>query len=291
MSHRGGRFARGVSRALNCPPGPADTPHTMSAQNDPSERPEGLETRPESTSLPGETERPDWLVGSEDVLQGERDPAEPARPTIAEASARRSLRVIPGGNPTPSKGWSGAASSVPKLSVVPTPTPPDPSLDLDDATDVPGLAADLPASAEDRAEVPTKAAPAFRPLQEPWYLVWAEALATQGRVQVVVLVAAVGLATFFFWPRGGASGASLGSILRHPETYQGRSVVVRGEVLEIFEVGTGRAFQLRQGRDVLVVYSTMREPRLHDRVEVRGIVSTGYLDGAPRVAIFEGGVP
>jgi hypothetical protein len=155
-----------------------------------------------------------------------------------------------------------------------------------------GLDSDLPPADGDRAEsAPPRPEPAFRPLEEPWYLVWAEAVATQRRVQVGLLLVLIAAAAFFFYSRGGTSGASLGAILRHPETFEGRSVVVRGEVLEIFDVGTGHAFQIRQGREVVVVYSTLRQPRLHDRVEVKGSVSTGYLDGKPRVAIFEGGAP
>jgi len=147
-----------------------------------------------------------------------------------------------------------------------------------------GLDSDLPPAVGVPGDPsPVRATPAFRPLQEPWYLVWSEAVATQRRVQVLLLLVVAAVAAFFFFARGGTSGASLGAILRHPENYEGRSVVVRGEVLEIFDVGTGHAFQIRQGRDMVVVYSTLREPRLHDRVEVSGIVSTGYLDGKPRI--------
>lgn len=266
----------------------------MPAQQDPSERPEDLETRPEATpSLPGSAERPEWLVGSEDVLQADRDPSEPTRPTLAEAptSQPRPMRVIEGGKAGPSKGWSGASSSVPRLTVVPTAAPPDIETEEGVMAAEAGLDSELPLEGEAPLTAPGRSEPVFQPLQEPWYLVWGEAIATQRRIQVGLLVVAAALSAYFFLPRPGEAGASLGNILRHPETYEGRSVVVRGEVLETFEVGTGRAFQLRQGRDVVVVYSTVREPRPHDRVEVHGIVSTGYLDGKPRVAIFEGAAP
>src|SRR5207249_3833900 len=146
-----------------------------------------------------------------------------------------------------------------------------------------GLEGSAMGGGETRA--PRSAEPAFRALDEPWYLVWAEALATNRKVQVTLLVLLLGVGALFLWPKHGAGGASLGSILRHPERFQGRSVTVSGEVLEIFEVGIGHAYRLRQGRDEVVVYSTVREPRLHERVEVVGTVSTGYLDGTPRVAI------
>jgi len=261
----------------------------MPAQNDPIERPEGLETRPESAPLQGDTHRPDWLVGADPGLEAPPGLGDPAPLSI---SKKAPLKVVEGGKPAASKGWSGAASSVPKLSVVPTTPPPQPMIEEDGVVESAGLDSDLPPAVGVPGDPsPVRATPAFRPLQEPWYLVWSEAVATQRRVQVLLLLVVAAVAAFFFFARGGTSGASLGAILRHPENYEGRSVVVRGEVLEIFDVGTGHAFQIRQGRDMVVVYSTLREPRLHDRVEVSGIVSTGYLDGKPRIAIFEGGAP
>jgi hypothetical protein len=86
-------------------------------------------------------------------------------------------------------------------------------------------------------------------------------------------------------------GASLGRILRHPDLYEGQSVTVNGEVVDAFEIGGGRVFHLRQGRDTVVVFSPTRHPAVHERLRVVGTVSTGYLDGEPRVAIFEGGAP
>jgi hypothetical protein len=52
-------------------------------------------------------------------------------------------------------------------------------------------------------------------------------------------------------------------------------------------MGASYVFNLRQGRDTIVVYSRTRRPRLHETVRATGIVSIGYLDGAPRVALFE----
>lgn len=262
----------------------------MPIEPDSADRPEGLETRPSSTPLPPQGDRPDWLVGAEDALGGEVDG--PIRPTVADVpSAAASLRLVPGGKPdAPPKAWSGAASSVPKLSVVATPERASAHEDEEDDAQIPGPGSGLDSEVmvDGTAAPPRGRAPVFRPLDEPWYLVWSEVLLTNRKIQAVALTALVVIGAVVFWPKQGASGASLGSILRHPERFQGRSVVVRGEVLESFQVGQGHAFQLRQGRDVVVVYSTLREPRLHERVEVVGTVSTGYLDGSPRVAIFEG---
>jgi hypothetical protein len=269
----------------------------MVSQQEPGEdpaRPEGLETRPPSQAIPGDADRPEWLVGADSVLENAEDDASPARPSIADVKAGP-LRVVRGGKPEPPKGWAGAASSIPKLSVVPSHRPPEPMIGEEEGPGLgaPGMDGGLPSSDSTEADPdqPASAAPAFRPLDEPWYLVWSEAMLTPRNLKIAFAIVLLSVAAWFFWPRHGERGASLGSIVRHPERFQGQVVAVSGEVLESFEVGTGHAFQLRQGRDVVVVYSTLREPHMHEHVEVRGIVSTGYLDGAPRVAIFEGQAP
>src|SRR5262247_1247774 len=273
-------------------PDPAEPPEGFETR--PSSHPEGFETRPTSESFLDEGDRPDWLVGAGDVLEGEQEA--PARLKISEVPAKpQGLKVVAGGaKPNPPKAWTGAASSVPKLSVVPAQDKMPSPLEDEDNVEMPGPepgGASL-LGAPDEPEAKRPAEPAFRPLEEPWYLVWFEALLTNRTVQVAGLVVVAAVAAFMFWPKpGGASGASLGSILRHPERFEGHTVAVRGEVLESFEVGQGHAFQLRQGRDVVVIYSTLREPRIHETINVVGIVSTGYLDGAPRVAIFEGSGP
>jgi hypothetical protein len=134
---------------------------------------------------------------------------------------------------------------------------------------------------------PAPTPPPFRPLDEPWYLVWGEAILTDRRVQGGLLVAIALLAALVFFPKHRERGASLNSILREPARFEGRTVAVRGEALESFDVGQGYAFNLRQGRDTVVVFSPTRRPEMHQHIELVGTVSTGYLDGAPRVAIFE----
>jgi len=261
----------------------------MTTNPDPSERPEGLETRESIQPLPAEADRPDWLVGADSVLESKAEG--PGRAMVPPSPPpNEGLRTVPGGRVEAPKAWTGAASSVPKLSVVPTAQRPA-SLAAADEGEAPRDVGshETESHVDPAADSPSRPTePAFRPLHEPWYLVWLEALLTNRQLQVfgvVVLAAVVG---FFLWPRQGVQGASLGSILRHPERYEGRPIVVRGEVIETFDVGQGHAFQLRQGRDMVVVFSTLRDPRPHDRVQVTGTVSTGYLDGAPRVAIFEG---
>src|SRR5689334_16526712 len=96
--------------------------------------PEGLESRVPTTPPSSSVDRPDWLVGAGDVLEGDKDVETPTRRTLADVPVGRSpMRVVTGGkpeppvgNPEPPKGWSGAASSVPKLSIVPSrERPPD----------------------------------------------------------------------------------------------------------------------------------------------------------------------
>ena len=36
-----------------------------------------------------------------------------------------------------------------------------------------------------------------------------------------------------------------------------------------------------------MVYTSTRTPQLHERLKLHGKVSTGYLDGVPRPALFE----
>lgn len=261
----------------------------MSTQPESPEPPEGLETRQPKAPPPQDADRPDWLVGADDVLESAHEtPTRPTLPTPAPPG-RQPLEVVPGGHAVRPKAWSAAASSVPKLTVVPKRDRPVAPVDEDEAPG-PGPVDDPLTSlgaSEDGDSAPAPAEPRLQPLHEPWYLVWGEALLTNRKLQIAVAAILVLAAVLVFRPRLGQPGASLGSILRDPEHYEGRSVAVRGEVLESFEVGEGHAFQLRQGRDTVVVFSRSRHPRLHERIEVVGTVSTGYLDGEPRVAIFE----
>jgi hypothetical protein len=65
-------------------------------------------------------------------------------------------------------------------------------------------------------------------------------------------------------------------------------VTVRGRVGEdVFAVGAGWAFYLVQGRDTIVVFTRIQAPKPHEVITVKGQVSTGFLDGVPRQALFE----
>jgi hypothetical protein len=80
---------------------------------------------------------------------------------------------------------------------------------------------------------------------------------------------------------------SISNIRTRPASYDGRSVVLRGRVGEVFEVGGSCAYYLHQGRDTIIVFSRSRRPLEHETVTVSGSISMGYLDGAARPALFE----
>ncbi len=254
---------------------------------------------PDAASSPGSAARdarPDWLLGADADPEAEgrledrpHDPPPMLRQPGAEGNA-----------PGPSAGptlrprpvaWTAAASSVPQLKLVREPprTEPFGSFTAEEENDERPKAEfpadpEAPIEAADRPEPPGSK---LRPLYEPWWIVWLEALATRRRLQISVLAAVLLAALFFFWPRAAGHGVSIASLKRHAETFNGQTVRVRGKIGEVFAVGQGYAFDLHQGRDTVVVFSQTRTPRVHERVEVVGLVSTGYLDGMPRIAVFE----
>ena len=267
----------------------------MPIQPESNQPPEGLEARQRQEPLPDDGERPDWLVGAADVLEhSEEAPVRPLPPPPPpkSTSGPAPLAVVKGGKPERPSSWAGAASSIPKLSLVPSQEARAvPSLvpeEEEESGRMVDLVSPLPGLDDADTKAPqTPEPPPFRRLEEPWYLVWGEAILTDRRVQGGLLLVIALVAGLMFFPRQGGRGASLHSIIHEPARFEGQAVVVRGEALESFDVGQGYAFNLRQGRDTVVVFSPTRRPDLHQHVVVAGTVSTGYLDGAPRVAIFE----
>ena len=94
------------------------------------------------------------------------------------------------------------------------------------------------------------------------------------------------LGVWIFWP-GPYQSVSISRIRREPQRFDGRVVAVSGRVGESFAVGGGYAFYLHQGRDTIVVFTRSRVPTFRQRVRIVGSVSTGFLDGVARAAIFE----
>jgi hypothetical protein len=216
--------------------------------------------------------------------------AEPERtvePPLAEPRPPKPKRVS-----DPSGPWAPVASSVPlpKLSLVEKPEP-EPAGAAEAPPSVPPPSPGTLPGQDDDLRRPVLVAPA--PLVEPWWVVALDNLRANRRAQLAVvgaLVAVVVLASWM-WPRG-VGTTPLSQIRRHPSDFDGREVVVRGRVGDdVFAVGAGWAFYLMQGRDTIVAFSLSRTPEPREVVTLKGQVSTGFLDGMPRQALFEGGAP
>jgi hypothetical protein len=188
-----------------------------------------------------------------------------------------------------SQAWAAKGSSVPKLAVVSAaPRAAEPMEETDDFN-VAGHAAAEPGATLIGAAEASPMRPTLRPLEEPWWMILGERLATERRLQVLIgsLVVVI-VAAFVFWPHEGRS-ASVRNIKKHPEVYEGQTVRVHGQVEEVFPIGNGWVYDLRQGRDTITVFTRGAMPERHQGVNVVGQVSTGYLDGRPRIAILENG--
>ncbi|HYM81089.1 MAG TPA: hypothetical protein VEY91_06725 [Candidatus Limnocylindria bacterium] len=152
-------------------------------------------------------------------------------------------------------------------------------------------ARDDSASAEQQGETAAAAnatrGRALDGLPEPWWLIAIERLATDRWIQLGIGAGlAVIIALVVFWPRS-ETGISLSELKRYPERFEGQSIRIQGRVGDVFAVGQGHAFHLHQGRDTVVVYTRTRIPAAREKVSVVGSVSTGYLDGIARIAVFE----
>jgi hypothetical protein len=243
----------------------------------PHEHPEGFEIRRRPHEVSPDAERPGWLVGPEaDVREGAPDPYSPdhsAQATTPPASDERRT------------SWAPSASSVPRLKLVASAAGAaagESAPEGESETQRPKL--DPPSKEAGPARLATRLP---KPLEEPWWLVWAERIASDPRLWVSGLLVLALVAGVTLWRGRANAGASLATIKRHAPTFEGRAVRVRGRVGEVFAIGQGHVFFLHQGRDTVVVFSATRRPAIHQRVVVNGKVSTGYLDGVPRVAIFE----
>jgi hypothetical protein len=128
------------------------------------------------------------------------------------------------------------------------------------------------------------------PPRLPWWARAVDMLRSDRRVQALVLLVALVAGGIAAWPRDGGT-ASIAELKAHAERYDGRQVTVKGRVGEVFAVGGGHAFNLHQGRDTLVVFTRVRVPRTRDQVSVNGALSTGFLDGQARLALFESNTP
>ncbi|MFI5370100.1 MAG: hypothetical protein ACHQ52_00985 [Candidatus Eisenbacteria bacterium] len=222
--------------------------------------------------------------------------AEPARPDSgATAGLPLASRRAPGPAPAPAdpakpQAWTAKGSSVPRLAVAPAvartasaPETPDTDAFDDDTHPMPGAGPALIGVEAVQSRAPV------RPLDEPWWMVLGERIMTERPLQLLIAGGiAVIVTAMLFWPHQGHS-VSVRNIKRHPEVYESETVRVHGRVEEVFPLGNGWVYDLRQGRDTITVFTQGAMPERHQNIEVVGQVSTGYLDGRPRIAILQAG--
>jgi len=87
----------------------------------------------------------------------------------------------------------------------------------------------------------------------------------------------------------GERGESISHIRSAASQYQGRALRIQGRVGDVFEMGGSHVYYLLQGRDTMVVFTHGVAPRSGATISVQGTLSIGYLDGAPRPALFATG--
>jgi hypothetical protein len=264
---------------------------------------------------------PDWLTGPADGLGAASDPQDdasdeapaeslpqpvlkrpgfPASPAVPDDDSRpvEAAADVTEEKPAPAPGrrrraapagaWAPAASSVPVLREV---APSEPEPEPEEAKPLTASVAPprgLPSRDEDLSRAPA-VPPALAALQEPWWMIAVDTLRTSRPAQIAAAAAFAGivLTAGWLWPRG-AGITSLSELRRYPSNFDGRTVTVRGRVgNDVFSVGAGWAFYLVQGRDTIVTFTPLQMPKPRDRITVKGQVSTGFLDGVPRQALFE----
>jgi hypothetical protein len=233
-----------------------------------------------------------WEPPSRDVAAKPGDPRAkaPPAPPAPGAPGAPGTPAAPA-EPAPVAGpvaWKAAASSVPRLREQPVAAPVSVAPEAFPGFAQDALAARVPGAAAERGDDESHAATPLS-VEPPVWEQWLDRLRTIPRPVALGVGAGIALLvalSFVLAPRDPAR-VSLARLRQQPEAYDGRVVHVRGRAGETFSIGGSYVFNLRQGRDTIVVYSRTRRPRLHEDVRASGTVSVGYLDGAPRVALFE----
>jgi len=265
----------------------------------------------ERTTTPPEVRRdPLRLTTSNDLSESvpvdrPMAPARAARPQPNERSV----------GPTP---WTAAASSVPKLHMDPAAAPVDGDADFDQplrsvrskpvapARPIRPVKAAADEDDDTRSHDPHSdfdeereddgflggdgprnvVALPVRKLDEPFWVVGLDWMQSHPLAVIGAVVAlAVVVTTWMMWPRS-EKGISLHDLRTHAARWDAQTVRLSGRVGEVFNVGAGWAYYLHQGRDTIVVFTRGTPPHTRDHVSITGSVSTGYLDGSPRQAIF-----
>jgi hypothetical protein len=102
-------------------------------------------------------------------------------------------------------------------------------------------------------------------------------------------IAVVALLATLVTRGAGERGESIAHIRSAGTQYQGRSLKIRGRVGDVFQMGGSHVYYLLQSRDTMVVFTHGVAPRSGATISVEGTLSIGYLDGAPRPALFATG--
>ncbi len=270
-------------------------------------------------------QRADWLVGTDEGIVSERTRQEAVanlppeaprlvRPVDPDAGAPRvapSFRTaahapsVPVAPATPSPtmpSWNPGASSVPMVRRSPVPSAanvggPIPELSrdfpMDDAEERARISAQMAEQQEREAAIAARPHEVVAPQEFempavplPWWSELPALMKMDRRLQIVALLAILGLALAAFWPRPEKT-ISVAHLKSDPARYADQQVRVGGRVAEVFPVGGSVAYTLVQGRDTIVVFSRSRTPKPREKVIVIGTLSTGYLGGETRTAIFE----
>lgn len=231
----------------------------------------------------------------------DRPVSHPALPFRTPALSRPAAMPPPAA-PSPSMpSWNAGASSVPMMRRSAGPT-------ASSGGPMPELSRDFPMDdAEERARVSAQraeqqaheAALMARPHEVvqprefdlptvplPWWSQLPNVMKADKRLQLAVLLLLLGMALATFWPRAEKT-ISVAHLKEHAERYGDQQVRVAGRVAEVFPIGGSVAYTLVQGRDTIVVFSRSRIPKPREHVIVIGTLSTGYLGGETRTAIFE----
>src|SRR2546426_1160039 len=121
-----------------------------------------------------------------------------------------------------------------------------------------------------------------------WRSGFLERVRSDPRLQLIVLACLLVLALVPLLVRK-SSETPVSQIRKHPQRFDGQVVTVQGRVGEVFSMGGSHVYYLHQGKDTLLVFTRTGPPLPRQRVTVKGSVSTGYLEGVPRVALFDAG--
>jgi len=241
-------------------------------------RPEGSDPRPEAVD-PTKQRPMSGLIATGTFPK--RAPA-PVTPTARDPMPtwERGASSVP----TMRRASEGAAASAPA---------PEREFPMDDAEERARVAAELALQKQQEAAVAARPHEVVAPqefempaLPAQWWSSIPNLARLDPRLAVVLGLLVLAAGVYTFWPRHEKT-ISVAHLKEYPERYADTEVRVGGRVSEVFAVGGSWAYTLVQGRDTIVVFSRTRAPRVRDHIVVVGTLSTGFLDGQSRAAIFE----